>query len=59
MEVDRPFIVMEKLEGQTLRDRIDNRPLRIPLLLDLALQTADARQAAHSKGILHGTSWEG
>jgi eukaryotic-like serine/threonine-protein kinase len=49
----QPFIVMEMLEGQNLRDRIDNKPLRIPLLLELAIQTADALQAAHSKGIIH------
>ncbi|HKY31761.1 MAG TPA: protein kinase [Candidatus Polarisedimenticolia bacterium] len=47
------FIVMELIEGQTLRQRIGGRPLPPDALLDLALQIADALAAAHSKGIVH------
>ena len=63
----QPFIVMELLEGQTLKERIAvgargagpgseaerRSALRIDELLDLAIQTADALDAAHSKGIVH------
>jgi eukaryotic-like serine/threonine-protein kinase len=49
----RSFLVMEFLEGQTLRDRIAGRPLTLDLLLDLGIQIADALDAAHAKGIVH------
>ena len=49
----RPFIAMELLEGQTLRQRIAGRACDFDPLLDLALQIADALEAAHSKGIVH------
>jgi eukaryotic-like serine/threonine-protein kinase len=53
-EVDgRTFIAMELLEGQTLRHRINCKPLEIEAVLDLGIQTADALDAAHSKGIIH------
>lgn len=49
----RTFIAMQFLEGQTLRERIAGRPFELDLLLDTALQIADALDAAHSKGIVH------
>ena len=47
------FIAMELLEGETLDRRIGGRPLDIGMLLDLAIQIADALDAAHGRGILH------
>jgi serine/threonine protein kinase len=47
------FIVMEFLEGVTLKRLIDNRPMQLERLLDIAIQIADALEAAHSKGIIH------
>src|SRR6516165_8124840 len=48
-----PFLVMEFLEGQSLRDRIAGGPLPIAELMDLAVQICDALKAAHAKGIVH------
>ena len=46
----QPFIVMELLEGSTLKRLIEARPLKVEQLLDLAIQIADALAAAHAKG---------
>jgi eukaryotic-like serine/threonine-protein kinase len=49
----QPFIAMELLEGQTLRQRLTARALAKEEVLDLAVQITEALEAAHSKGIIH------
>jgi len=49
----QPVIVMELLEGESLKERIRNGPLPAEELLDLGIQTSDALAAAHAKGIIH------
>ena len=49
----RPFLVMELLEGQTLRERIAGRAMANDSLLEFAVQISDALDAAHSRGIVH------
>jgi len=52
-ENDRAFIAMEYVEGETLKHLIQHGPLPIAQGLDLAMQIADALDAAHVKGIIH------
>ena len=49
----RPYIVMELLEGQTLKHRINGKPLDIDAILDVGIEIADALAAAHARGIVH------
>jgi serine/threonine protein kinase/Tol biopolymer transport system component len=50
---NQPFIVMQYLEGKTLKQHIQNQPLPLDDILDIGIQVADALDAAHSKGIIH------
>src|SRR5262245_47411672 len=49
----QPFIAMELMEGQTLKQLIATKQLKCDQLLELAIQMADALEAAHGKGIVH------
>jgi eukaryotic-like serine/threonine-protein kinase len=49
----RPFIAMEFIDGETLRQHIHGQPLPLAPLLDLGIQIADALDVAHAQGIIH------
>jgi eukaryotic-like serine/threonine-protein kinase len=49
----RPFIVMERLEGQTLKPRIQGKPLPMADVLSFGIEILSALEAAHAKGIVH------
>jgi serine/threonine protein kinase len=49
----RPFIAMEFIDGETLRQHIHGQPLPLDRILDLGIQIADALDVAHSEGIIH------
>src|SRR5579864_1989667 len=48
-----PFLVMELLDGKTLREHICGKPLDLSTTLALSIEVADALDAAHTKGIVH------
>ncbi|UCF39321.1 MAG: serine/threonine protein kinase, partial [Acidobacteriota bacterium] len=50
---EQPFLVMERLRGQTLKHRLDEGPIELYKALKLATQIAAALQAAHAQGIIH------
>ena len=52
-EGNQPFLVMELMKGETLRNKINGKPLSFDETLDLATQIADALDAAHTEGIVH------
>jgi tetratricopeptide (TPR) repeat protein len=52
-QTGQPFIAMECLDGQTLKERISGKPLPLEAVLELGIEISDALDAAHAKGIVH------
>jgi serine/threonine protein kinase/tetratricopeptide (TPR) repeat protein len=52
-QAGQPFIAMECLDGQTLKERISGKPLPLEAVLELGIEISDALDAAHAKGIVH------
>ncbi|MGA8493305.1 MAG: protein kinase [Terriglobales bacterium] len=52
-EASSAYIAMEFIDGQTLKQRIEGKPMRLAELLDAAIAIADALAAAHARGIVH------
>ena len=52
-EAGSAYIAMEFIDGQTLKHRIEGKPMRLAELLDVAIAIADALAAAHARGIVH------
>ncbi len=52
-EKSQPFLVMQFLDGQTLKHRISGKPLPLEQVLELGIEIADALDATHTKGIVH------
>ncbi len=49
----QPFIAMEFLDGQTLKHRVEGRPLQLENVLEWGIEISDALEAAHAQGIIH------
>jgi serine/threonine protein kinase/Tol biopolymer transport system component len=49
----KPFLALEYMEGETLKEHIRGRPLELDVLLELGIEIADALDATHGEGIVH------